>query len=135
MKTKIYIITGTLLIVLASCTTIKKSVPTSPIHTQINITLSDLEYIGEVTGTATQNYVIGLPIGGRKYRTGISSNLFNISIPINRGMNNAMYDALMTKPDADFILPIGFETTTTYAFLGRTETIKLKAKAFKIKVK
>jgi hypothetical protein len=134
MKKNILLL-GIILVALMSCTTMKKSIPTAPLSTQINLTLADLDYIGEVSGTASQSYVLGLPYGGRKYKTGVTPSLFSIHLPINRIMNNAMYDALMTKPDADFILPITYETTATYSFLGRKETLKLKAKAFKIKVK
>ena len=50
-------------------------------------------------------------------------------------MNNATYDALLSKPDADFILPISVETKTSRVFLGKTKKVTLRGKAFKIKTK
>jgi hypothetical protein len=52
---------------------------------------------------------------------------------LNRGYNNALYDALMAKPDADFVLPVSFIVETKRMFLGRMETVTIKGRAFKIK--
>ena len=123
--------------VLSSCTMREKAVPLTPINAQINFEMADLEFIGDVTGTATQSYVLNIPYGGRLNHTGTVLNQggIGIAVPTSRGYNNAMYDALMSQPDADFILPVSYERTVEQQFLGRKETLTLRAKAFRIKSK
>ncbi|HRD38442.1 MAG TPA: hypothetical protein PLC65_07410, partial [Bacteroidia bacterium] len=53
----------------------------------------------------------------------------------DRAYNNALYDALKQKNDADFVLPLSSESTTNRAFLGKKVTLNVRAKAFKIKTK
>ncbi|HOV11893.1 MAG TPA: hypothetical protein PLT47_01495 [Bacteroidales bacterium] len=121
---------------LASCTTIKKGTPVTPMNLQVNLNMDDLQYIGEATGTSTQNYLLGIPYGGRKHRTAVAKiSSLNISGLWNRGFNNAMYDALKSQPDADFVIPISFEETRDQMFLGSKRTLVIKTKAFKIKTK
>jgi len=125
----------TVVMLFASCTTTKKATPTSPINFQINLDLNDLDFIGEATGTSTQNYVLGIPIGGRKYKSGTTNTGFGSGILSGRGFNNAMYDALKSYPDADFVLPISYEKVRDQMFMGSKVTLIIKTKAFKIKKK
>ncbi|NNE55143.1 MAG: hypothetical protein HKN32_03915 [Flavobacteriales bacterium] len=131
------VVVGVLATVLSSCTIRQKAVPMAPLNAQVNFTMDDLEYIGDVTGSATQSYVLGfIPYGGRKYHVGaMIPQGFPIIIPNNRGYNNAMYDALMQKPDADFVLPVSFEIERQQQFLGNRQMLTLRCKAFKIKGK
>ena len=48
-------------------------------------------------------------------------------------VNNALYDALQTQPDADFVLPVSVETVKDVMFLGNKTTYTVRAKAYKIK--
>ena len=131
-----YLLAGFILITASSCTTYNKMVTSTPINTQVNLTLSDLDYVGEVTGTATQSYVLGLPYGGRRYYVGsVGQGALGGIVPTDRAVANATYDALMQKPDADFVMPFSAETKTQRQFLGSRKTITIRAKAFKIKVK
>lgn len=123
----------------SSCTTYRRSVPVTPIIAQVNFDMEDLEFIGEAVGTAEQSYVIGLPIGGRKYHSAatvsqLGTGVGNL-IPNNRGYNNALYDALMKLPNADFVLPVSVNTTTSRQFLGRRENVTIRFKAYRIKNK
>ena len=109
-KQKYLYLLAALLLFTTSCTVYQKSMNTARVNVQMNITLSDMEYVGEVNGTATQSFVLGIPYGGRRYHypitgfvTGTPLNL-NKFITGNRGLNNAMWDALQQKPDADFLL-------------------------------
>jgi hypothetical protein len=95
-----------------------------------------MQYLKEVTGTATQSYVMGLPYGGEKYRQASVSNMAGNLIGANlrtRGLNNALYNALQQVPDADFIMPINLEVKSDRMFLGRQDSIIVKVKAFKLK--
>ena len=123
------------LFLIASCTITKKGVPSVPMDVHINLDMSNLEYLGEVTGTSTQAYFLGIPIGSRKFTSGVATGMFSSYIPQSRGMNNAMYDALTSKPDADFVLPISYETVRQQMFLGSKVKLTVKTKAFKIKTK
>ena len=128
-------VVATLLIFSSSCTRQFKSTPVAPVNVQVNVTMDDLEYVGEITGTATQSYLFGiLPIGGRRFHTGVLSQQFGlIQLPVNRGSSNAIYDALKSQTDADFVLPVSVEQTTNVMFLGNVTTYTVRAKAFKIK--
>ena len=131
-----YLLAGFILTFASSCTMNSKMINSAPIITQVQITMNDLEYVGDVTGTATQSYVFGLPYGGRRYMVGSVGNGFLGGIvPSDRAVANASYDALMQKPDADFVLPFAGSVTTNFMFLGKKKTVTLRAKAFKIKTK
>jgi hypothetical protein len=128
---------GVLSVMMSSCTIRQKAVPITPVNAQINIDYDDLEYLGDITGSSSQSYVLGIiPYGGRKYHRGTLSLLgLGVGIPGNRGYNNALYDALMQKPNADFVLPVSFETITHQQFLGRRVELSIRCKAYRIKTK
>ena len=135
MKKILILSTFSVLLLASSCVMHNKTIQGAPLEARVNFVSSDLDYVGEVTGTATQSYVFGLPFGGRRYYTASTgSSIINTQI-VNRVYNNALYDALSSKADADFVLPISSESTTNRSFLGKTVTLKIRAKAFKIKTK
>jgi len=144
----IYFIAGMLLLA-TSCTMRKKIVPLASINAQLYLTMSDMEYVGEVKGTATQYKLMGFPYGGRRFHAGVASSNFtqfdlgsggpSFYIPNlflgSRGLDNAMYDALMQKPDADFIIPVSMEREKHLLFLGSKTIYNIRGKAFKIRTK
>ncbi len=138
MKSFFYnIVLGVFLLGLAtSCRVNYKAVPVATLDARVNFTTNDLEYIGEVKGTATQSYLLGfIPVGGRRYyyaNVGLNPGITNFRFR-GRAFNNAYYDALQSKPDADFVMPLGFTEQVDRMFLGRKVTINVKAKAFKLK--
>ena len=138
MKNKHYFLLAAVAMVMlvTSCTMHQRSVPLTPINAQVNFTMEDLQYLGDVTGEAQQSYVLFLPYGGRKYYSAtLIPQGFGVSLPNNRGYNNALYDALQQRPDADLVLPVSFEVTTHQQFLGRRDELKVRFKAYKIKSK
>lgn len=133
---RILMLLALIVMVATSCTIRQKATPVSPILTQVNFDMDDLEYIGDVIGKTTQSYFLVIPYGGRRYTSGILANSGlggGQGVPATRGWNNALYDALMSKPDADFVLPVSYETTIDQMFLGRQETLTVRAKAYRIK--
>ncbi len=131
-----YLLAGFILTFASSCTMNSKMITSAPIITNVQLTMNDLEYVGDVTGTATQSYVLGLPYGGRRFYVGsVGGGALGGVVPTDRAVANASYDALMQKPDADFILPFAATEKTQRQFLGKRKTITLRAKAFKIKTK
>lgn len=131
------LLVGILMSSMTSCRTSVKAVSVAPINVQVNFDMEDLEFIGDVTGTSTQSYVMGIALGGRKYRSGVllSQSLGLSNLTSSRGYNNAMYDALMQMPNADFVLPVSFDSDVTQMFMGRSEVLTLRCKAYKIKNK
>lgn len=125
------------IILVSSCTVYKTSLPQAGVQAQVNIEMSDLEYVKDATGTSTQSYLLGLPIGGNKYKRGFVSNsagdLLKIPSVGVRGVNSAMYDALVSVPNADFVLPVSMEVISNKMFLGREDSIIVKVKAFRLK--
>ncbi len=134
---RILMLLALIVMVATSCTVRQKATPVSPILTQVNFNMDDLEYVGDVVGKTTQSYFLIIPYGGRRYTRGILSSSGvgggQPGILATRGWNNALYDALMSKPDADFVLPVSYETTIDRMFMGRQETLTVRAKAYRIK--
>jgi hypothetical protein len=126
------------LLIFSSCSVNRKSISSAPLNATVNFTMDDLEYLGEIQGTATQNYVLGIPYGRTNYNYGRVLNQF-MGMPVQtiqrRVISQALYTAMSQKGNADFILPLSSETKTDFLFLGRKETVTVKAKAFRIKSK
>ena len=134
-----YIFIITIVILAVSCSMYKTTIPQANMQAQLNLSLDDLVYLKDATGTATQSYILGLPIGGTKYKTTAVSNVANDLIDISslksRGFNAAMYDAMESVPDADFVLPVSLKVKRDVMFLGRQDSLIVKVKAFKLKTK
>ena len=137
MKKLVYLFAGFMMFA-SSCTITKKTLPTASLNVQVNLDMNDLEFIGTVSGTAEQYYVLGMAYGGRKNYAGVintsGAGLATLG-EFDRAVNNALYDALLSKPDADFILPLAIESKEQKVFLGKTKKITVRGKAFKIKTK
>jgi len=117
----------------SSCTIRRNSITTAPVNMQLNVTTSDLEYVGDVTGSATQTYLLGLPVGGRRYHTANVGYAGQVLPNADRGLHNALYDALQSKPDADFVIPFAVSQQVNKLFLGSKRTYNVRGKAFKLK--
>lgn len=134
----ILVLVGAVVMSLNSCTVRQRAVPLTPINAQVNFTMDDLEYIGDIVGTSEQSYALGfIAYGGRKYHSGVllPQGGLGVILPNNRGVNNALYDALQQRPDADMVLPVSFERETEQQFLGRRVNFTVRCKAYKIKNK
>jgi len=130
----IYLLPLAVVLLFSSCTFYSKSIAGTSVETQVQFRMEDLEYIGDVSGTASQSFLFGiLPIGGRRF------HVANIGsgglLPNNRMANNALYDALMQREDADFVLPLSTSSVRDQMFLGNRTTLTVRAKAFRIKSK
>lgn len=136
MKKIIYLLIGCVLLT-SACTVTKRRAPATRVNVQINLDMDDMEYLGEVTGSAEQHYFLGMAYGGRKYYSGeiyYPGTGFSMA-GMDRAVQNAMYDALLSKPDADIIFPFSYETKIQRVFLGSLKKITIRGKAFKIKTK
>ncbi len=137
-KMKNYLLAAlALTVVMSSCTTYRKAVPMTQVNAQILFDSDDLEFVGDITGQSEQSFFLFIPYGQRKYHAGtlVPQGGLGVQLPANRGYNNALYDALQQKPDADFVMPVSFETTTHQQFMGRRVLLKVRFKAYKIKTK
>jgi hypothetical protein len=125
----------------SSCVVRKSSSPVSAVTTQINLTYDDLEYISDVSGTSTQSYLLGfIPVGNRTNKFGalggnIITSTRTAGVLRNRGLNNALYNILNSKPDIDYLMPVSYSVEKQVGFLGRKEVVTIRAKAFKIRPK
>lgn len=135
MKKIIYLLIGCVLLT-SACTVTKRKAPMAAVNVHINFDMDDMEYLGEVTGSAEQHYFLGMAYGGRKYYSGEVYMPGQFSMAgLDRAVQNAMYDALLSKPDADIILPFSFETKIQKLFLGKLKKLTIRGKAFKLKTK
>ena len=119
----------------SSCTVYTKTIAgPSQVEAQVQFRMEDLEYIGDVSGTASQSVLLGfIPIGNRlNHRANIGGGGI---LPNSRLFNNALYDALMQREDADFVLPLSTSSVQDQMFLGNRTTLTVRAKAFRIKSK
>ena len=121
-----------------SCVVTQKGTPTASVNLQINVDYSELEYVGEAIGESDQSYLLGaIPVGGRRNTSGAVLSqvpgVLGVALPNNRGISNALYDALQQHPDADFILPVSYESERQVMFLGNKTHYKVRAKVFRLK--
>lgn len=119
----------------SSCTVYTKTIAgPSQVEAEIQFRMEDLEYIGDVSGTASQSVLLGIiPIGERRFHV---ANIGNGGLlPNTRLFNNALYDALMQRENADFVLPLSTSSVRDQMFLGHRTTLTVRAKAFRIKSK
>ena len=123
---------------MVSCVVTQKGTSTASVNLQVNVDYSELEYVGEVVGESDQSYLLGIiPVGGRRNTSGAvlsqAPGAFAAALPNNRGISNALYDALQQNPDADFILPISYDSERKVMFLGNKTHYKVRAKVFRLK--
>ena len=121
-----------------SCVVTRKGTPTAKVNLQINVDYTEFESVGEVIGESDQSYVFGvIPVGGRRNTSGFvlsqTPGTLGAVLPNNRGVSNALYDALQQNSDADFILPISYESERQVMFLGNKTHYKVRAKVFRLK--
>lgn len=93
-----------------------------------------MEYITDTVIKVKQSYVLGLPYGGPRYKTGQLVLQDNIPsyLKRNRAFNRAIFEALTAYPDADYVMPASYKLEKHMMFLGREEELTLKLKILKI---
>jgi hypothetical protein len=132
----IHLLPLAVVLLFSSCTVYTKNIATTSVETQIQFKMEDLEYIGDVSGTATQTTLLGvIPIGGRRFHVASIGGGGLVTVPQGRLFNNALYDALMQRENADIVLPLSSSSVRNGMFLGNKTTLTVRAKAFRIKSK
>jgi hypothetical protein len=108
--------------------------PSAGLNVQLNLSLNDMVYIADTVIKVKQSYLLGLPYGGERYKIGHLVLQDNIPsyIKRNRAFNRAIFEALNSYPDADFVLPVNYKIEKHILFLGREEELTLKVKMLKI---
>lgn len=108
--------------------------PSANLNVQLNLSHNDMEYIADTVIKVKQSYVLGLPYGGERYKTGqlVLQDNFPSYIKRNRAFNRAIFEALKAYPDADFVLPLNYKLEKHMMFLGREEELTLKLKLLKM---
>jgi hypothetical protein len=112
----------------------KSVAPSASLNVQLNLSLNDMEYITDTVIKVKQSYVLGLPYGGPRYKTGQLVLQDNIPsyLKRNRAFNRAIFEALTAYPDADYVMPASYKLEKHMMFLGREEELTLKLKILKI---
>jgi hypothetical protein len=132
----IHLLPLAVVLLFSSCTVYTKNIATTSVETQIQFKMEDLEYIGDVSGTATQTTLLGvIPIGGRRFHVASIGGGGLVTVPQGRLFNNALYDALMQRENADIVLPLSSSSVRNGMFMGNKTTLTVRAKAFRIKSK
>ena len=132
----IHLLPLAVVLLFSSCTVYTKNIATTSVETQIQFKMEDLEYIGDVSGTATQTTLLGIiPVGGRRFHVASIGGGGLVTVPQGRLFNNALYDALMQRENADIVLPLSSSSVRNGMFLGNKTTLTVRAKAFRIKSK
>lgn len=116
-----------------------------PNDVRLNLTMDDFQYLGSQEVSASYKKYLGMftifnsineqEVAKRNINI---VNLFgtsNLPVKLDGTMMRALHTALVSFPDADFIVPVSMVTEKQQMFLGSVVTKKLKVKMYKVKEK
>lgn len=143
MRNKVLYISFILtLFVLSSCGTLTKSRTYAPGQVQLNIDMSDLDYLGESKIDVTYRTYLGFirvidTVNGEEYdRANIQEAKLCSQIGsslLSGPLNKATSKLIKKFPDATYFQPISQTMTKERLFLGSQVSIKAVVKAYKFK--
>ena len=127
---------------LSSCSIVKHNTYT-PDRVQLNLSMDNLEYLGDTEVGVKYNQYIGIirvieaingkPYDGKViYRTNYIGNAC-VSGCSNTILNRALYKVFNEFPDADYIVISKEKSQTSRLFLGSEITVSAKVKVYKLK--
>lgn len=108
---------------------------------KLNVSLNEVEFLGETTITANSRSYFGIfhridKVNGVTFdrRNNTAVNLYgNLNINIPGDLKYAAEKVLTTFPDADFFSPGIYKEEVNNMFLGKTATQTMVVKAYKYK--
>jgi len=125
-------------IILIGCSSMGNSMRETAYSVEFPLGPDDYEIIGEVQGSATVTTIFYFIRVGAKSQTGDITVVGNVT-PIflaDIAKQNAIYNAIASVPDADALIFPKFETkTSSFPILYKTKTVKVRAKAIRLKIK
>lgn len=130
----LYLVAATAL--LTSCLGIReeRSFKVSPNNSNIrfNTSMSDLKYLGDVTGTLTYSEYFGF-LKVYNNNTTKKSFLYINGFGLSSWSSRILYDNIAKYEDAEIIMPIVVQENSFNMMLGRKVTTTIKAKVYKFK--
>jgi len=129
--------------VLSSCSIAKRSSFT-PDRTELNLNMSDLEYLGEIEVTVDYNQYLGvfkkigaingIPYDGKKIDYAKhSAAIFGGGVIPDTILSRALPKVFETFPGADYIIIVGQQKEREVLFLGSENSVKARVKAYTLK--
>lgn len=126
---------------LTSCGTTKNAKVFRPNNIQLNIALSELEYLGDCEISVSYDTYFGLfthidKVNGEPYNSleHTSADITPFTGIMSSGpVELAAYKVLQTYPTASYFLPICQTTTKTKLLFGSEKTVNVTVRAYSLK--
>ncbi len=140
---KLLILSLCVLLGLSSCSVVKHR-SYSPDRVQLNLSMDNLEHIGDTEISVKYNRYIGIirviesinntPYTGKViYHTNISNITSAVSGYSSVVLNRALYKVFNEFPDAEYVVISNEKSQVTRLFLGSEVTVSAKVKVYKFK--
>ena len=127
--------------VLASCS-ISSKASFVPDTTQLNLSLDDMEYLGDIVVSIDYDRYLGIfhkihkindvAYDGKKVDR-VKTNVFQGGINVNPMIVRALPKVYETYPDAEYVVCVGESTHTEVLFLGSEVSVSARMKVYKFK--
>lgn len=142
MKIYRYILIAFVLVVLSSCSVTSNRMY-APDSTRLNLTMDDLEYLGEAEISVEYrtyfglisviDQINGIPYDGKEIKTVRIGDKRDISLRLYSKLNRAQYKLLDEFPEAEYFVVVSQTKSTERMFLGSYVNVKAKIKAYSLK--
>lgn len=142
MKIYRYILIAFVLVVLSSCSVTSNRMY-APDSTRLNLTMADLEYLGEAEISVEYrtyfgffsviDQINGIPYDGKEIKTVRIGDKRDISLRLYSKLNRAQYKLLDEFPDAEYFVVVNQTKSTERMFLGSYVNVKAKVRAYSLK--
>lgn len=127
--------------ILASCSITSKS-SFAPDCTQLNLSMDDMEYLGDVTVSIDYDRYLGIfkkvhkindiKYDGKKVER-VKANVFQGGVAVNPMISLALPKVFETYPDADYVVFVSESSHTEVLFLGSEISVSARLKVYKFK--
>lgn len=129
------------MVLTSSCSIMRRS-GFSPNSTRLELSMNDLEYLGDVEVSVEYSRTLGIfrsvkKINGENY-DGVTRNYASASVNCLNAMGDPVLKYAFPKvyesfPDADYVLVVGESSSRDILFLGSEHNVKAKVKVYKLK--
>lgn len=134
-----YLLAAALIVSLSACS-VTRHRPYSMDGTRLNVTMDDLEYLGETEISVDYRKYIGFisvidAINGKVYDRVETKKLELSNVPegLYRYLDRASYKLVEDFPEADYYIVTMQKISRTRLFLGSDVTVRARIKAYRFK--
>lgn len=134
-----YLLAAALIVSLSACS-VTRHRPYSMDGTRLNVTMDDLEYLGETEISVDYRKYIGFisvidAINGKVYDRVEAKKLELSNVPegLYRYLDRASYKLVEDFPEADYYIVTMQKISRTRLFLGSDVTVRARIKAYRFK--